>query len=562
MKTHLLPALSILCSVAAAQTIVVDRASEDVVDFGGAQTVGNLPGPDGYVTLREAVLAANNTSGPQTIAFAIPRSDWPPLGGEQALIVLENLLQVTGDDTTFDFTTQTTFTGNTNLFGGEVGLHYVGPPAGIPSLWLAAERCTVRGLDRAIGNNFGNGLWISGNYNVVQGCTTTGLLIRGDYGGGDFNQIGGTQPGEGNSFSEGFDILANANDNVVLGNSINWGLRIIGNQYQGTCDRTRVAGNVLAGYGYFASEGFPAGTQLGIFHAVGTVVESNYVGTADGVTPYSGRSGTAGIVVGVGARDTLVRDNVVGAIDMEGSNHYAGRRFGTGIAIQASALRTTIVDNRVGIGMDGTTPLGNRFGVTVQSDPNGTPQAVVLGGVLPGEYNVIAHNVNMGVLVTGTASGVAIRGNSIHDNGALGIDLSGFGSNGDGVTPNDALDADSFGGNHLQNFPVLQRAVRLGQATRVLGRLDSEPAQAFAVDFYASPAADPSGFGEGALFVGSTTVTTDNSGRASFVAHLRPPGGWVITSTATQLARGETSEFSAAVRPSSIRLRSGPTPAP
>jgi hypothetical protein len=546
MKIPLLLVSPILCSVAAAQTIVVNRASEDVADFGGAQTVSDLPGPDGHVTLREAVLAANNTPGPQTIAFAIPQSDWPPLGGSQALIMLENLVHVSGDDTMIDFTTQTEFTGDTNPSGGEVGLHYVGPPAGIPSLWLAAERCTVRGLDRAIGNNFGNGLWISGNHNVVVGCTTTGLRIRGDYGGGDFNQIGGTEPGQGNRFSEGFDILSGASDNAVVGNTINWGLRISGDTYYGTCDRNRVVGNVLAGHGYFGAEGFPAGYQLQIHHALDTVVESNRVGTADGLTRYSVRSGSIGIQIGIGARDTLVRDNVVGGIDMEGANHYSGQRFGTGIEVQASALRTTIVDNLVGVGVDGATPLGNRLGITVQSDPNGTPQTVALGGVLAGEENVIAHNFITGVRVTGTASGVAIRGNSIHDNGALGIDLVGFGSSGSGMTPNDPLDEDSFGGNHLQNFPVLRAAVRVGQATRVIGRLDSEPAQDFAIDFYASPAADPSGFGEGSLFVGSTTVATDVLGRASFVSDaLHPPAGWVITATATQLELGETSEFSA-----------------
>src|SRR5262245_33130658 len=133
-----LPALllALAPSLTAAQTITVTQASADVADFGGAQTVSDLPGPDGRVTLREAVLAANNTAGPQTITLAIPRSDWPPLDGSQALIQLENLVYVSGDDTTFDFTTQTAFTGDTNLNGGEVALHYVGPPAGIPSLWL------------------------------------------------------------------------------------------------------------------------------------------------------------------------------------------------------------------------------------------------------------------------------------------------------------------------------------------------------------------------------------------------------------------------------------------
>jgi hypothetical protein len=374
-------------------------------------------------------------------------------------------------------------------------------------------------------------------------------MIRGDYGGGDFNQIGGTQPGEGNRFSEGFDILSGASDNVVVGNTIGWGLRISGDALYGVCERNHVTGNVLAGHGYYGEEGFPLGTQLEIFHAVGTVVEGNLVGTLDGVNPFPGRSGSGGIEVGIGACDTLVRDNVISGIDMIGFNHYAGQRFGTGIGVEASAQSTTIVDNKIGVAADGVTPLGNVQGIDVQSNPNGIPRGVAIGGVAPGEANLIAHNRTFAVRVANSATGVAIRGNSIHDNGGLGIDLVGFGPAGAGVTPNDPLDADDFGGNHLQNFPVLQRALRFGRNTLLVGRLDSEPTHAFAIDFYATGALDPSGFGEASLLLGSTTVTTDAAGRASFATSVPgAPAGWFVTATATQLERGETSELSAGRR--------------
>ena len=42
---------------ASAQTIHVTAALDDSIDFGGAQRVADLPGPDGVVTLREAVTA-------------------------------------------------------------------------------------------------------------------------------------------------------------------------------------------------------------------------------------------------------------------------------------------------------------------------------------------------------------------------------------------------------------------------------------------------------------------------------------------------------------------------
>lgn len=522
--------------------ITVDIAANDVSDFGGAQTVADLPGPDGHVSLREAVTAANNTSGPQTITFAIPVSEWSPIYTDRALIVLENFVMVSDDETTLDFTTQVAFTGNTNLGGGEVGVLYVGPPAGIPHIWIAADNCTVRGLDVGIGNNVGNTIWITGNHNRVMGCTTTALQIRGDSGGGAFNVIGGTTLAEGNRFSDTCDILAHANDNVVIGNIFQWGLRISGDTLWGPCERNRIGGsapgerNVLAGHGFFGEEGLPLGAQLEVFHALDTLIEGNFIGTEkEGLSAFEGRSGVAGIVIGIGAARTVVRDNLVSGIAMEGVDQHQGERFGTGIVVRASAQDTTIVGNSIGIAVDALTPIPNVQGVVVQSDPNGVPSDVRLGGAASGEGNLVAHNEEVGVQVVDAATRVTISRNSIRDNGALGIDLSVV-----GVTGNDALDAD-VGANERQNFPVLSAA----QPSSVTGFLSSTPNETFTIELFSSPACDPSGFGEGAQFVGSKTVTTSASGIASFAVTLATPAaaGSVITATATN-STGSTSEFS------------------
>src|SRR5919109_1710990 len=66
--------MTVVPALAQTSTIIVN-ATSDREDFGGAQQIGDLPGPDGRVTLREAITAANNTPGPQTIAFNIPTSD-------------------------------------------------------------------------------------------------------------------------------------------------------------------------------------------------------------------------------------------------------------------------------------------------------------------------------------------------------------------------------------------------------------------------------------------------------------------------------------------------------
>ena len=69
-------ALGGLASPAAAKTIVVttlDDTADPPFDADGpcgTGTIGDLPGADGLVSLREAIIAANNTPGADTITFA------------------------------------------------------------------------------------------------------------------------------------------------------------------------------------------------------------------------------------------------------------------------------------------------------------------------------------------------------------------------------------------------------------------------------------------------------------------------------------------------------------
>ena len=112
----------------------------------------------------------------------------------------------------------------------------------------------------------------------------------------------------------------------------------------------------------------------------------------------------------------------------------------------------------------------------------------------------------------------------------------------DGVTPNDAGDAD-VGGSGLQNYPVIVSATAAGN---VQGTLNSTANTTFRVEFFANAACDGSGFGEGQTFIGFQSVVTDGSGNASFNASFAalPVGQSVVTSTATDPA-GNTSELSA-----------------
>ena len=154
--------------------------------------------------------------------------------------------------------------------------------------------------------------------------------------------------------------------------------------------------------------------------------------------------------------------------------------------------------------------------------------------------NTIAYNGEMGIqLNANSGSGNAISGNSIHSNTTLGIDI-----NSDGVTANDPDDVD-IGANNLQNYPVLTQA--FGGSSTVSGTLNSTASTTFRVELFANSACDPSGFGEGATFLGSANVSTDLNGDATFAASISGfSAGQFISATATDPSNN-TSEFSACI---------------
>ena len=226
----------------------------------------------------------------------------------------------------------------------------------------------------------------------------------------------------------------------------------------------------------------------------------------------------------------------------------SGNREGV-VIFSAGAVGNVVSGNLIGVGVNGVTPVGNlAYGVFVAASSNR------IGGILAGEGNVIAHNGagwpiwRAGVVIAEeTSVGNSILGNSIFANDSVGIDLGGtFSLDSDGVTLNDLGDTDT-GPNNRQNFPVLVSATSAGSTT-VHGTLNSAANTAYRLEFFASPAADPTGYGEGQTFLGAASVTTDNGGNASFTVPLdmAVSAGIVVTATATDPANN-TSEFSQAV---------------
>ena len=533
LARSLLPLCLLLAGSAGAQTIVVDT-SNDVTDFGGAQQVANLPGPDGKVSLAEAGLASDNTPGVQTIAFHVPPNEWLYQQFYPGRAVLKPFLGFRVFDTAIlDARTQTAFTGDSNPAGGEV------------VIWT--ETYLIDNVGGAVYGLDHSSIHLSGGSgNVIQGNTETGVEVYDS----SSNLIGGSNPGQGNT--GGFIQIDRASENVVVGNIVQrvrvlgWiggGQPAVNNRIGGPTPAER---NVITGLGTWNSEGWPNGFAVQLFNAIGTVIENNQIGTTPDGMAQGHQATTAGIAFDDENHDTTIRNNRIAGILGHKLGPYPGV-LGTAISIYGSGSGIEIVGNTIGLDANGAPTLGSVTGIATGNYYTGPIQDVVIGGAAAGDGNEIAGQLGPGISVANTYSGVRIAGNSIHDNGGLGIDLitDGFVS---GVTPNDPLDTDS-GGNGLQNVPVLQSATRVGSAVRVVGTLGTSPSAGFTVEFFASPLCDASGSGEGQQPLGFTTVSTDAGGNAAFDVSLpiAVASGWFVTATASATATGSTSEFSACV---------------
>jgi titin len=358
-----------------------------------------------------------------------------------------------------------------------------------------------------LGNTYA-GVAISGAANNTIGGTTAGAgnLISGNIGNGVRVEVSGTTGNlvEGNLI--GTDVsgtlpLGNGTDGVDSAVLIDMGAS--NNTLGGT---TAGAGNVIAADSL---------NGVRIRSANGNLVQGNLIGTDVTGTVALGNAAD-GVAIGEGSSGNLIGGTAPGAGNVISANGLDGVHLFNG------ATGNTVQGNHIGTDVSGSQSLGNgRNGVHFEDTSNNN----LLGGTTAGAGNVIAYSGNDGVLVD-TASGDAIRQNSIHDSGNLGIELVN-------------------GGNHNQAFPVLTIAVSDGSSTTITGSLQSTPDTAFTLEFFANAAPNPSGYGEGQSYPGSWLVTTDDNGNASFTVNFvsGDTTGQFIAATATDPANN-TSSFS------------------
>ncbi|MFG0283067.1 MAG: right-handed parallel beta-helix repeat-containing protein, partial [Phycisphaerales bacterium JB039] len=532
---------SLVCSVVAAgcvgassapaQVITVDII-DDIIDIDPATaTMADLPGPDGHISLSEALIASNNTPGHQTIGFAIPESQWTYLPwlypGRAVLHTVVGFYWRSYDEVTIDGTTQTAFTGDTNPDGWEIVLRG-------PTLYLNADNCVVRGLDNSV-------VSLTRSNGRVEDNTQMGIEVFGGSGSLIRNN------------TAGYIQIDRSSDNVVLGNTVSR-LRVLGWVGGGQpASNNRIGGpapddrNYIVGLGTYDSEGYPSGFAVQLFDTIGTVIENNRIGTTPDGMQQGHQATTAGILFEGENNDTLIRNNQIAGILGRGVGPHFFGRLGDAISVYGTGSGVTITGNAIGLDATGAATLGSVTGISTRNYYLGPVEQVRIGGPGALDGNEIAGHLQAGVSVANTYRGVQITGNSIHDNGGLGIDLitDRFET---GVTPNDPLDPDT-GGNGLQNFPVLEAATASPAGTLITGTFNSLPGEQFRLEFFASERCDPAGHGEGADFLGAGMVTTDGAGNApvSVALDVAAPAGALVTATATHVPTGSTSEFSACV---------------
>ena len=425
------------------------------------------------------------------------------------------------------------------------------------------------GTRNLISGNVGDGIQFYGSGtsdNTVQGnyigTTKTGLSPLGNGGvgvsfrfGANGNTLGGTVVAAGNllcaSTNQGIFINFASNE-IVQGNYIGVGAdgaTPLGNGVTGTftepgiyvlVGESNLIGGAVAGAGNVISANGDDGVQ---FYGPGTsynVVQGNYIGTAANGLSALG-NGANGLSFRYGPQS-----NTVGGAMAAAGNVISGNS-GVGLFLPG-ASNTIVQGNDIGVGSDGVTALGNgQQGILLQSGATTNVIGLALNG--SGAGNFIANNTNEGIIVYDNATvGNVFRGNSIHDNGALGVNLVGGAETYPYyVTPNHPGGAVP-GPEDLQNFPVITNAsVALGSTT-ISGTLNSSASRGFLVDIYRNTSPDPSGYGEGQVYVGRANLTTDGSGNGSF--SLTAAGnfaGQYFSVTATDATTGDTSEFGADV---------------
>lgn len=560
-----------------------------VASLSGSSVIVTNTNDSGPGSLRDAIINANSCPGWDTILFNIPGAGPHQISPLSALPAISDTVFIDGYSQPGAASATATTTADLRII-------LDGSAAGNAS-GLVVNRtpdCKIAGLcinDWSGFGSAGSGILlvgtprtrIVGNY---LGTDVGGVASEGNRQSGILLQdscrdvhIGGTLPADLNlvSGNESSGIFIDGRFPAIPRTLIEG--NFIGTDITGTlklsnetgiqvedADSTQIGGtlpgaeNLISGNRYY-------GIELGA-NGERSIVEGNLIGTdVTGQLPLGNGGIDVNFIFGAGIHLNSGFNRIGGGapemrnvISANTRGIYQNPAFGA----QQTALsfdENVIQGNHIGIDITGTLPLGNNGsgilfihssspGGTTGPPPSGFLENHTVGGLLPGEENIIAYNGygpaltqpydSAGIAFHAFSTPNSVRGNTkifrnqIYQNGGLGI----F------ITPN------ALQGPPEYKPPVLVAAILdcSSQTTTVSGDLiGNDPSTDYRIEYFYNLFPDPSGMGEGEVFIGSDSVLTDAIGNVSF-AKVFPamsiPSGACIAATATALDTGNTSMFS------------------
>lgn len=393
----------------------------------------------GQCTLRAAIEEANALGGDDQITFQIT-------GGGLRTITVGTPLQIVSDGVTIDGWSQGVFDGMAGYSGPPLIRIASSTPLCCDGLSISASDVRIVGLSlggftNAVTIFSGSDVSLVGSYigvapdlSVMNGTTSTpniqGILVAI----ADDVTIGGTATGEGNVIAGNLGpavVVQTAGFTTpvtLLGNYI--GTNRLGTPGIGNVAGAAVfTGWVAIGDGTAAGRNVLAGnTNEGInlnVSSVGTV-KGNYIGVAP--------DGATGISNGIGIKAEGAALAEIGGTAPGERNVISGNTQNQVVLTGVCGCAARVVGNYIGPNAAGTAAVTNNANGILVTDALG----MIVGGLLPGERNLISGNAKDGITIVGeTSEQIAVGGNWIGLN-AAGTAALGNGGNGISLVPDPA----------------------------------------------------------------------------------------------------------------------------
>jgi hypothetical protein len=433
-------------------TTLVDTADPPFAadDPCGVGTIGDLPGEDGEVSLREAIIAANNTEGTKTIVFD------PGLIGKTPMVVgfdtqdtdlaLNPLPWLCGGSTTIngdidgDGLSDITLEGS-SLEEGDglliissgntlIGLTLINfPDFGVVLLPLSETTLTANTL---LGN-------------VISGSGLNGVLIQAG-----FSSAGSPVGHVAQTTIEGNTIQFNGFDGVSV-------LVVAPPEGSGaSITDTTITGNVIVGNGNFGVGVFPFNTRGAVITQVAITSNTMSANKTTGVVIGGGVVKAAGNTVDGVVEGNTITDNGMGE-GIAGIYVIGGDRRATNNTVTVE-IRNNLVQENIGPGIGVAAGQGNASGNTVvgviegNTVVNNVARENIVGGIglvggvtfakgerarqntltMEARGNLVQGNTDVGIGVNAGQDGavdntvdVIVDGNTLTDDGDFGIQFAG-----------------------------------------------------------------------------------------------------------------------------------------